>query len=279
MRRPGTVCVVSETPAGWYPDPTNPLQERLWDGSDWVDRVRPRQGKPASTETTTAPTPRRRSSAGAKVLLVFIALVFVVNIPAIFGLNTSPQEPDPSVQVSAQPSVAAQERERACPIARTAIMQMNQWHDANPLLVSEQSYLSMASRVRDASVQLSGILKDDGRSEKVEGISSEFEQMLEDEFERQYGQGAPLLNSNLAIARNLKTTVDTMEHASSNLSFEDLSGVTSKIEFLRMWSGKQGAVVATAEQLAAMCGWAIVRPNPGDYGYEQQSWRLENLSR
>ena len=22
---------------GWYPDPTNPLQERFWDGSDWVD--------------------------------------------------------------------------------------------------------------------------------------------------------------------------------------------------------------------------------------------------
>ena len=27
---------------GWYPDPTNPLQERLWDGSEWVDKVRPR---------------------------------------------------------------------------------------------------------------------------------------------------------------------------------------------------------------------------------------------
>ena len=33
---------MSENPAGWYPDPANPLQERLWDGSDWVDRVRPR---------------------------------------------------------------------------------------------------------------------------------------------------------------------------------------------------------------------------------------------
>jgi hypothetical protein len=33
---------VSDNPPGWYPDPANPLQERLWDGSDWVDRLRPR---------------------------------------------------------------------------------------------------------------------------------------------------------------------------------------------------------------------------------------------
>ena len=31
----------TQVPAGWYPDPANPLQERLWDGSDWVDRIRP----------------------------------------------------------------------------------------------------------------------------------------------------------------------------------------------------------------------------------------------
>ena len=28
---------MSDVPPGWYPDPTNPLQERFWDGSDWVD--------------------------------------------------------------------------------------------------------------------------------------------------------------------------------------------------------------------------------------------------
>lgn len=36
------------TPAGWYPDPTNPLQERLWDGSEWVNRVRVRAPVPAA---------------------------------------------------------------------------------------------------------------------------------------------------------------------------------------------------------------------------------------
>ena len=28
---------MSTAAPGWYPDPTNPLQERFWDGSDWVD--------------------------------------------------------------------------------------------------------------------------------------------------------------------------------------------------------------------------------------------------
>ena len=33
---------MSTVPPGWYPDPTNPLQERLWDGSAWVDKVKPK---------------------------------------------------------------------------------------------------------------------------------------------------------------------------------------------------------------------------------------------
>jgi len=35
-----TVTSVETTPAGWYPDPANPLQERLWDGTDWTESVR-----------------------------------------------------------------------------------------------------------------------------------------------------------------------------------------------------------------------------------------------
>lgn len=33
---------MSDTPTGWYTDPTNHLQERLWDGKDWLDHVRTR---------------------------------------------------------------------------------------------------------------------------------------------------------------------------------------------------------------------------------------------
>ena len=38
---------MSDVAPGWYPDPTNPLQERLWDGSEWIDRVRVRAPVPA----------------------------------------------------------------------------------------------------------------------------------------------------------------------------------------------------------------------------------------
>lgn len=32
----------SKVPPGWYEDPLSQLRERLWDGSDWVDRTRSR---------------------------------------------------------------------------------------------------------------------------------------------------------------------------------------------------------------------------------------------
>jgi uncharacterized membrane protein YhaH (DUF805 family) len=40
---PTTLCLhVTTIPAGWYPDPSDPLIERLWDGSEWVEKTRPR---------------------------------------------------------------------------------------------------------------------------------------------------------------------------------------------------------------------------------------------
>lgn len=47
---------MSDVAPGWYPDPTNPLQERFWDGSDWVDNVRPRPPVSISPESMQAPT-------------------------------------------------------------------------------------------------------------------------------------------------------------------------------------------------------------------------------
>ena len=32
---------MSNANPGWYTDPTNPLQERLWDGTVWTDQIRP----------------------------------------------------------------------------------------------------------------------------------------------------------------------------------------------------------------------------------------------
>ena len=47
---------MSDVAPGWYPDPTDPLQERLWDGGDWVDKVRPRPPVSTSPESMQAPT-------------------------------------------------------------------------------------------------------------------------------------------------------------------------------------------------------------------------------
>ena len=46
---------MSDAAPGWYPDPVNPLQERLWDGSEWIDKVRPRP--PVSTSLESMPPP------------------------------------------------------------------------------------------------------------------------------------------------------------------------------------------------------------------------------
>ena len=47
---------MSDVAPGWYSDPTNPLQERLWDGSEWLDNVRPRPPVSISPESMQAPT-------------------------------------------------------------------------------------------------------------------------------------------------------------------------------------------------------------------------------
>lgn len=41
-----------ETPAGWYPDPDSPGQQRYWDGSGWTDKTA--DSTPVSTTRRTA---------------------------------------------------------------------------------------------------------------------------------------------------------------------------------------------------------------------------------
>lgn len=44
------------TPAGWYPDPTTPGQQRYWDGTAWTDHVAP-AGPAAAPGAATVPPP------------------------------------------------------------------------------------------------------------------------------------------------------------------------------------------------------------------------------
>jgi hypothetical protein len=68
-------------PPGWYPDPTNPLQERLWDGSDWVDHVRDRAtsaGQIPEQEQQAHPATRYASRRIARIRVIPVVLVLLV---------------------------------------------------------------------------------------------------------------------------------------------------------------------------------------------------------
>ena len=60
-----TVAGVETTPAGWYPDPANPSQQRLWDGADWTDSVRTPPVAGPATATPVQPV-RLGDSSGSK---------------------------------------------------------------------------------------------------------------------------------------------------------------------------------------------------------------------
>lgn len=346
-----TVAAMEATPAGWYPDPANPLQERLWDGTDWVDRVRPRHpsaayegawatqptgdddnevayrlsrealqkrsqleealrrrgieyywdgqelvvdkeaesavdavvracvpGENIRTSTEDTNRSRRRRFFGWSALLIAgVAFVGLLVVEARRDTRTESEVPG-STDTTVMPPVspAAMEREKACPQVRLTIQLMEQWLRVGA--TDKSQLVSLTARMRSLSIEISGMLRDDGRSERGSmGISSELEQALEREFTKQYGQGAPLLNSNLAMARLLKSEVDEMESYSNTLTLEDMWGVVSPLELSGLWSDYQRQVEGTADSLAGMCGWTIDRPNPGDYGYENARWRLEPI--
>ena len=51
------------TPAGWYPDPVNPLQERLWDGTQWSENTRTALNHEQARDTTDSWAPPRPTAA------------------------------------------------------------------------------------------------------------------------------------------------------------------------------------------------------------------------
>lgn len=67
---------MSDVAPGWYSDPTNPMQERLWDGGDWSDKVRPKApttlGPPGHVRSSSAQQPLPESK---KIVAGILALV------------------------------------------------------------------------------------------------------------------------------------------------------------------------------------------------------------
>ena len=66
--------VPSAAPAGWYPDPQNPGQQRYWDGSAWAAAAAP----PASAAPGVAPVAGPTTSTNAIVGLVLAIVSWVV---------------------------------------------------------------------------------------------------------------------------------------------------------------------------------------------------------
>jgi hypothetical protein len=68
---------VTQTPAGWFPDPQQPGQQRYWDGAQWTAHTQPLAGPAAPVPTS--------SKATTSLILGILSLVscaFFTGIPA-----------------------------------------------------------------------------------------------------------------------------------------------------------------------------------------------------
>jgi hypothetical protein len=279
---------MGKQPRGWYPDPENPLRERLWDGDDWVERVRPRPPATAA-ETPAASTDvrDRRSTteedavAGPRVVArrffvwsgVLIAGALFIGISALVTVNDSrdarPRFESTSSTVAPQVAAAALEREQACPKVLAVVGLAEQWLKADH--GNKQLLVSLGQSMRSQSIYISNILRDD----------------------EEYGPDNTAAGTNLDIARTVKSMVDSIENYSKMLL--DEPAPSSRRQTLEGWSNTHGEVLRrrsdlfplllvtletverSAETMSAMCGWKIVKPNPGDYGYENERWKLEPI--
>ncbi len=67
--------------ADWYPDPSNPLQLRYWDGQGWTEHTQPAP----PTQPITAPAKKRRDPIRTILTIAGVILVVVVGISFLSG--------------------------------------------------------------------------------------------------------------------------------------------------------------------------------------------------
>jgi len=65
--------------AGWYPDPQNPMQQRLWDGATWTDQTRP--AMPSG-----APAYQRESMNGLAIASMVLGIIWIYWIGSILAV-------------------------------------------------------------------------------------------------------------------------------------------------------------------------------------------------
>ena len=92
MHGPGvTLFLMSEqtpTPAGWYPDPQNPGQQRYWDGTAWAAPTAPPPpaAPPASPQGQLAAPPQTSTSGLIGLVLSVVSWVICPIIAAVVAL-------------------------------------------------------------------------------------------------------------------------------------------------------------------------------------------------
>ena len=73
------------TPAGWYPDPTQPGTQRFWDGEQWTEQRAPAPAPAAPTPAAQVPDEGAAKAAADKKAGERWALWIVVGIIAVCG--------------------------------------------------------------------------------------------------------------------------------------------------------------------------------------------------
>jgi hypothetical protein len=66
--------IPSQTPAGWYPDPSMPSTQRYWDGQQWTENLAPMGAAYGQTQTSTY-----------AILAIVMAFVFFP-LAIVFGI-------------------------------------------------------------------------------------------------------------------------------------------------------------------------------------------------
>ena len=82
---------VTQTPAGWFPDPQQPGQQRYWDGAEWTAHTQPLSGP--------VPPPETSGKATTSLILGILSLIacaFFTGIPAMITGRGAMKEIDAS---------------------------------------------------------------------------------------------------------------------------------------------------------------------------------------
>lgn len=92
MSAPGT-----STPAGWYPDPSDPARGRYWNGNAWTDlHHTPGQPFPAGAEPKAPPgTDGNTPWIWLIVLMPIVPMVLLLFVPWHLAFAIDPYDPDP----------------------------------------------------------------------------------------------------------------------------------------------------------------------------------------